>query len=342
MEDLFNYEDSISLIERIPSINVFGNNKLGEHVPEFTITIPTYKRAKALEESLDSALSQNDFDDYHVVVVDNNPERDDETERLLWKYSNHPKVTYYKNSENVGMAGNWNKCAILSRSDYYLLLHDDDILSPFALKTFKVILNRIGDNWGLIKPSLTRFSQQSELIFKEPHNFSFVKLLNINYFCGDAIAAPSCVLINKKIFLNVGGCHPQYYPCIDFVMSFQLNSWFCNYKSDDCNLGGYRVGENESLSVKTMNDFFRNRTQIACKIMSHYRIPKLFQKYLMAFSNRRTFDWVRDYYYMPEYDYDFRELNLRVNDIRTNLVGYFYLIVLRIINRVNRIFIKNE
>lgn len=340
MEDLFNYEDSISSIEMIPSINVFGKYKLGEHVPEFTIAIPTFKRAKALKESLNSALSQINIDDYHIIVVDNNPERDDETEQLLWQYSNHPKVTYYKNKENLGQSGNWNKCAILSKSDYFLLLHDDDILSPFALKSFKIILSRIGDKWGLIKPNLTRFSQQSELIFNEPHNFNYVKLHNINYFCGDAIAAPSCVLVNKKVFLSVGGVHSQYYPCLDFVMSFQLNRRFCNYKSDDCNLGGYRVGENESLSVKTMNEFFINRTKIAYNIMSHYRIPKLLQKYLMAFSNRRTYDWVRNYYNMPEYYFDFRQMNLRVHDIRTNIVGYIYIIMLRIINRLNRIHIE--
>ena len=340
MADLFNYEDSISQVGRIPSINVYGNNKFGEHVPKITIAIPTYKRAIVLKESLDSALSQNEFDDYHVIVVDNNPERDDETEQLMRLYSNHPKVTYYKNTENVGMAGNWNKCAVLSKSDFFLLLHDDDILSPFALKTFSVILSRIGDKWGLIKPNLTRFSQQSELIFNEPHNYNYVKLLNINYFCGDAIAAPSCVLVNKKVLLSVGGCHSQYYPCLDFVMSFQLNKRFCNYKSDDCNLGGYRVGENESLSVKTMNEFFINRTEIAYNIMSHYRIPKLLQKYLMAFSNRRTYDWVRKYYNMPDYYFDFRQMNLRINDIRTNIIGYIYIIILRVINRLNRIHIK--
>ena len=158
--------------------------------------------------------------------------------------------------------------------------------------------------------------------------------------CGAAIAAPSCVLVNKKVFLSVGGVHSQYYPCLDFVMSFQLNRRFCNYKSDDCNLGGYRVGENESLSVKTMNEFFINRTKIAYNIMSHYRIPKLLQKYLMAFSNRRTYDWVRNYYNMPEYYFDFRQMNLRVHDIRTNIVGYIYIIMLRIINRLNRIHIE--
>ena len=64
------------------------------------------------------------------MVVDNNPERECETEQLLREYKAIPNLFYYKNTENVGMTGNWNKLFELSQTNFVVMLHDDDLINP--------------------------------------------------------------------------------------------------------------------------------------------------------------------------------------------------------------------
>lgn len=120
---------------------------------KFTIAIPTYKRAQLLKESIDSALAQQNCCEFIVMVVDNNPERDDETEKLIGTYNND-NLCYYKNSENIGMAGNWNRMFELSSSQWTVMLHDDDIISPYYIQTMQNVVN---DNMTLIKSRVPKF-----------------------------------------------------------------------------------------------------------------------------------------------------------------------------------------
>lgn len=332
MQDIFEFKDSLKAVEAVTSINVYGKDKVGKEKPMFTIAIPTYKRVSTLSETIESTLKQENFDDYNVIVVDNNPERNDETEIFMRKYIDHPKVTYYKNSDNVGMAGNWNKCALLSDADQYILLHDDDILSPYALSSFQKIRSSINGRWGLVKPILVRFSNAKELHFEKPDSCILCKHHDFNYFAGDAISAPSAVLINRESYIRSSGTDMEFFPCIDYVMSFLLNRVSATYLCL-CELGGYRVGINESLSETTMNNFFKARTAIARNIMDHYYVPKFLQKSLLTHSNYDTLAWVKKYYNMPEYEENFEELDLyKKNDVRVAITGTVYHFVLRLLN----------
>lgn len=179
MIDIFKIVDNITPLRDIESIRVF-KNKL-DHTPFFTIAIPTYKRAGLLKEAIDSALNQEGFEDFNVIVCDNNPERNDETEMLMKLYKDNPKVTYYKHTQNVGMAGNWNKCALLSDSDKIVLLHDDDIIYPNALKIMCSCLSFMKNDWSLLKPELDKFVTIDQISKKEGSSLSLHKLSRINF-----------------------------------------------------------------------------------------------------------------------------------------------------------------
>lgn len=75
--------------------------------------IPTYKRMSLLDKAIHSVTNQMTNYNYEIVVVDNNPDTPIcEIEMLLRKYSNN--LSYYKNEENIGMFGNWNRCVLLA------------------------------------------------------------------------------------------------------------------------------------------------------------------------------------------------------------------------------------
>lgn len=284
MEDIFKYKDCITPVKKIPSINIYGVDKVGDKVPTFTIAIPTYKRVATLSETLESALSQKDFDDYNVIVVDNNPERGDETEVFMGQYRHHPKVTYYKNTENVGMAGNWNKCALLSSARNMVLVHDDDILSPYVLYTFRVALDHVRNNWAIVKPEFKVFSDIHALEFVKPTTFLLNKIIWGDAMEGCTIGAPSIVLLNTTKIIDVGGYNEEFFPSFDYVMSdLQLMKnttyriLFAPY------LGGYRVGANESLKEDTMDKFFKIRFEIGRAFLKEKGFPDFLIKLIQSY-----------------------------------------------------------
>ena len=107
----------------------------GQESALISIMIPTYRRANLLREALDSALRQTYTGPYQIVVVDNEHLVDFETDRLMKEYcSNNTNICYYRNTENLGMYGNWNKCIELCNTEWYCMLHDDDKLKPEYLE----------------------------------------------------------------------------------------------------------------------------------------------------------------------------------------------------------------
>ena len=336
MENLFNKIDDITKLKEIPSIKVYGQDKK-ENPPFFTIAIPTFKRPSTLKQAIESALYQVGFNDYNIIICDNNPERNDSTEMMMKEYDGNRRISYYKNAKNVGMSGNWNKCAMLSDSERFLLLHDDDILSPYALKVLRKVLDCVASDWGLIKPNLMKFDLIENISFLEPKLISLSLKHNYHYWGGDCTGAPTCVLFNREKFLLVGGSHSQYYPSMDYVLSFQINQIAKVYTIDGI-LGGYRVGLNESLSDETMNKFFDMKFTINNMIFDKYPIPKIIRKSVLTKRYRDDYEWAKRYYNMPDYIYTPQEDKVfkTGNVWMTIFSKLYYKGICRLLDRISR------
>ena len=329
MENIFKKVDAISSSEIVESIKIFGASK--SIVPYFTIAIPTYKRSNTLKETLESALCQEEFMDYDIIVVDNNPERGDETEVFMQSYRDNSKVSYFKNSQNLGMAGNWNKCILLSTSERIILVHDDDILSPYALDTFCKISKYLPNDWALFKPNFKRFSNKTELSFETYTKITLRELEVCDFFAGDAVGAPTVILLNRDKMIDIGGVKIDYFPCIDYVMSLQATIFHRTFIAPTCYLGGYRVSVNESLSVQTMNHFFDMRTQISNVVMCHYHIPVFCKKIIHTFNFDEVFEWVKWYYNMPDYKYALpKDEVCHLTGMQSILARKIYIVIIRI------------
>jgi glycosyltransferase involved in cell wall biosynthesis len=121
---------------------VLIQGKHWEKPPLVTILLPTYKRCKLLKEALESALNQVGFDNYQIIVVDNEGEDVDvitDTAKLVSKYDDD-KIIYYRHRKSVSFK--MDNAAKLAKSKWIVFLHDDDILSPHHLKTLTTIAGR--------------------------------------------------------------------------------------------------------------------------------------------------------------------------------------------------------
>lgn len=144
------------------------NNK-----PLLSICIPTWNRAFFLNESL-NRLSQEyekiDKAEVEIFVSDNCS--DDNTEEVVLGFIKKGfAVTYNKNKENIGAAGNFLLCINRAKGKYILLLGDDDYLCENALA---YILNLIRNKeYGLIH--ISNSSKMKEPFCEHDDAESFLK-----------------------------------------------------------------------------------------------------------------------------------------------------------------------
>ncbi len=121
--------------------------------PLFTVGIPTYKRAKLLVQAVQSCLNQDFPHSFEILVMDNNPERYDETEKCMSEFCHEPQISYYKNVENIGMTGNFRKIFEMAKGKYVVVLHDDDLMLPWYMKIQLSLLEATKYQYELQYPS---------------------------------------------------------------------------------------------------------------------------------------------------------------------------------------------
>lgn len=92
-----------------------------------TIILPVYDHPwEFIQRAIRSVLEQSCTYSYRLLVIDNFAgENATETEEYL-KQLKDARVLYYKNKENMGVFGNWNRAISLSHSEWITFLHSDD------------------------------------------------------------------------------------------------------------------------------------------------------------------------------------------------------------------------
>jgi glycosyltransferase involved in cell wall biosynthesis len=103
---------------------------------ELTIGIPTKNRPDFLRETLKSLRDQS-CDQFEVVISDNNS---DASTYEVVNEAGLKNVSYFKFDANVSLERNWNNLIRMSSGKFFLLLSDDDLLSPNAVEEILALL----------------------------------------------------------------------------------------------------------------------------------------------------------------------------------------------------------
>ena len=256
---------------------------------DFTIAIPTFKRSNLLKETLDSVFAQEHIDtSFNVIVVDNNPERGDDTEKLMELYKNRDNISYYKNTENLGMIGNWNRCFLLAATKYVILLHDDDLLEPdFFNYVHEAVIRLEDERFAIIKPRENRWKDDGE-----PYQYKrFLqglqteRIIAIENYDGFKLGAPTGCLFNREIVIQKGGFNEDLkIAAADLDFFIRLNLSYKCYQIK-CPLVIYRISANESLKIEIQYLGYERCYTIIKKLVHKYLIPDfLFDRYWSYYS----------------------------------------------------------
>lgn len=221
--------------------------KEGEKRPVLSICIPTWNRAKLLDESLDKLASQLldiEKDDVELYISDN--ASIDDTPWVVQKHiSQGMPINYNRNSENLGAARNFIHCIRWSKGQYVWLLGDDDFLKENALKRLIAILK--GKEYGLLHFYTQGTKEEEPTIISDRKTF----LCKISYW----ITFMSGNIFNRDIIKNV--THPEkYIPSHLLQVPYYLEAALCHNENviigtnhillppaDSANNGGYNYFE---------------------------------------------------------------------------------------------------
>ena len=258
---------------------------------KYAIVVPTFMRCETLKNTLKSAFAQRYKGDYKVVVVDNNPNREDETELYLKKITD-ARLSYYKNSINVGMVNNWNQCILAADCDWVLIVHDDDLLTDDCLENVDETISA----YPKVDAVLPNFIQKDNPYSQKKNDVNakkkaktlrhifrcFIKKdkpITANLFCDNIYGPPTCGLALKaKEVIEFGGYSDR---CIaadwDFMSHFSRT-----HKIVKCSkqTGVYLWGVNASLKESTMEQMRKDRIAIIKDIVEYSSISKFYYNLL--------------------------------------------------------------
>jgi hypothetical protein len=93
--------------------------------PRLTIGLPVYNSERYVAESIESLLGQS-FTDFELIISDN--ASTDDTPNICERYAKaDPRIRYYRQPRNVGLAPNHNFCVEQARGELFKWAAGDDL-----------------------------------------------------------------------------------------------------------------------------------------------------------------------------------------------------------------------
>jgi glycosyltransferase involved in cell wall biosynthesis len=189
-------------------------------MPKVSVLIPTYNYARYLPEAIESVLNQT-YVDFELIIIDDQSK--DNTDEVVEKYLEDPRVSYQKNAVNLGLVGNFNRALELANGDYIKFLLADDKLDKTILSKFVAVLDSY-PGVSLVTSISGTFgdvTQTRELPFSGLQNGKKIIMESLNHGKGNWIGEPSVVMFRKS-GLVPGKFNPNYICLVDLDMWLRL------------------------------------------------------------------------------------------------------------------------
>jgi glycosyltransferase involved in cell wall biosynthesis len=196
-------------------------------VPKVSVCIPVYNGGVYIAEAIESVLAQT-YKGFQLIICDNCST--DNTEHIVRSFRDS-RVTYVRNSENLGLVGNANRCLELADGEYVCIFHHDDVMLPGNLERKIRILDE-NPEVGFVHSNLFLINSKGETVASDIWNedsrkdyidkgidvfYRFVS--SIHYGSSIFIGA---VLARKKCYEHLGGFNPKFPHCNDSEMWMRM------------------------------------------------------------------------------------------------------------------------
>lgn len=215
----------------------------------FSVIIPTYRRPELLSTAL-SNLSKQTYENFEVIVVDDNGKDSDYQQRTSKQIKpiieKDSRIKYIVQEQNSGACSARNTGIRKSEGDYIAFLDDDDYWNvDFLMEMSKVIIE---SNASIIYSNFYRKNEKGIYYNKYEENHSG----NIRDFLirGWCAATTSLFCIKKSCFYEVGFFSEELKNLEEYDLWIRMSEKF-NFTF----LDKYLVIKNESLHEQLTNNY---------------------------------------------------------------------------------------
>ena len=194
--------------------------------PRVSVCIPVYNGADYIAESLHSVLAQT-FEDFRVIVVDNCST--DGTADVVRSFRDS-RLTYVRNSTNLGAVGNFNRCLELADGEYVNIWHHDDVMVPENVERKVAVLDKhpsvgyVHSNLWLTdaqgRPYMEHWHEDSKRDYVEPGLEIFRRY--VTRLHRGALIFIGAVLARRVCYERLGGFSAELPNCCDSEMWMRL------------------------------------------------------------------------------------------------------------------------
>jgi glycosyltransferase involved in cell wall biosynthesis len=163
------------------------------HVPEVSVTIPTYNRGDMVLDAINSVLNQT-FTNFEIIVIDDGST--DGTQQKISEIQDERIKYYYKENGGVSSARNLGLCQ--AQGQYIALLDSDDI---WPLNYLEKMINALDSchEYSLAYCQFKNYYQDGTVKDGFKHSHSFSGWFTEQYYKTGLYFIPSCCVFRKEI-----------------------------------------------------------------------------------------------------------------------------------------------
>jgi glycosyltransferase involved in cell wall biosynthesis len=211
--------------------------------PRVTVFIPTYNRAGLLPHAIESALAQT-YPDFRLEISDN--ASTDETPEIVARYDD-PRIAYVRQPQNLGLLGNHNQFLEHVRTEYALILPDDDLMYPELLeKTVQALDER--PTAGTVHAAFDVIGPDGEILLHDvdwTYGLSGDTVESANEFIVESMKWSCRVCASTALMrtaaLPPGAMSVADFPAVDFGMWLRMGGAGWEFAFLGETLGAYRI-----------------------------------------------------------------------------------------------------
>ncbi len=192
---------------------------------KFSLILSTKGRTEEIARVFMGFRDQT-LQDFEIIVLDN--KSTDNTVNVVAAYTD-PRIKLFKNDENIGMLGNWNKVMTLATGDYIKVLPADDSIYPECLKLQSSILDQdLKKVISLVCGRKDIINDDGKILFtrgfaRRNMNVNGIKAINKTIrSAGNVIGEPGAVMFRREILKKTGVFEGGIYLTIDLGLWFRM------------------------------------------------------------------------------------------------------------------------
>jgi len=241
------------------------NKESNANKPKISVVMPTYNRALYIVEAIKSVQNQT-LRDSELIVVDDGST--DDTEKIVRGIAaTDPRISFYKNERNLGIAKTRNRGVGLAKADYVAMLDSDDVwVSPDKLAK-QLSFFEHNDRLGIVGTNASFMDESGKPIGKRtrfPSDDGDIRRTELYR----NMLMQSSLVIRKSAIEKAGGYDPKFTVCDDHDLWLKIGiDWqFMILPSANLTYRIHKGGITKAKRIKTA----REELELLFKFKNHY------------------------------------------------------------------------